>query len=312
MNTSTLAGRVVGAVLRLRTVLTLATGAVLVVASFTGPRWLTWTATACFTVALVLLFVKATPPGTRREPIEVEPPVRGRWVAVNSPATRTPSHGTHAYGQTFAIDLVHEPDPARPRVAVARWPLARRARTFPGFGQPVLAPADGVVVRVSDWQRDHWSRNSWPAVLYLMLIEGSARELTGPGRIVGNHIVLDLGDGAYALLAHLRRRSALVTKGDRVRAGQPLAACGNSGNSSEPHLHFQLMDRPGVLLAAGLPFTFPGGVPATGEVVVAGGTRARPVAAAPAGTLVPDQAHPDTGLGHNRIPEAINADDSQG
>jgi len=267
MITSLLAGRVVGAVLRLRTVLTLATAAVLVVASFTGPRWLTWAATACFAAALVLLFVPATPPETRREPIEVEPPVRGRWVAVNSPASRTPSHGTHAYGQTHAIDLVHDPDPARPRVALVRWPLARPPRTFPGYGQPVLAPADAVVVRASDWQRDHWSRNSWPAVLYMMLIEGSLRELTGPGRVVGNHIVLDLGDGVYAVLAHLRRRSALVTKGDRVRAGQPLAACGNSGNSSEPHVHFQLMDRPGVLLAAGLPFEFDGGVPAAGQLL---------------------------------------------
>ena len=182
-------------------------------------------------VALVLLFVPATPPEPAAPPVAVRPPVRGRWTALNSPATRTPSHGTHAYGQTYAIDLVHEPDPARPRVALTRWPLARRPRTFPGFGQPVLAPADGVVVRVSDWQRDHWSRTSWPAVLYLMLVEGLVREATGPGRVIGNHLVLDLGDGVYALLAHLRRRSALVSQGDRVRAGQPLAACGNSGNS---------------------------------------------------------------------------------
>jgi murein DD-endopeptidase MepM/ murein hydrolase activator NlpD len=42
----------------------------------------------------------------------------------------------------------------------------------------------------------------------------------------------------------------------RVAAGQQLAACGNSGNSTEPHLHFQLMDHPSVLLAAGLPLRF--------------------------------------------------------
>jgi len=68
--------------------------------------------------------------------------------------------------------------------------------------------------------------------------------------------VLDLGGGVYAALAHLRRGSVLVRPGDRVAAGQPLAACGNSGNSSEPHLHFQLMDHPSVLLAAGLPLRF--------------------------------------------------------
>ena len=44
--------------------------------------------------------------------------------------------------------------------------------------------------------------------------------------------------------------------GDRVATGQQLAECGNSGNSSEPHLHFQLMDHPSVLLAAGLPLRF--------------------------------------------------------
>lgn len=67
-----------------------------------------------------------------------------------------------------------------------------------------MAPATGVVVRVTDWQRDHWSRNSWPGVLYV-LIEGSIRELTGPGRILGNHVVLDLGNGVYAAFGHLQR-----------------------------------------------------------------------------------------------------------
>jgi murein DD-endopeptidase MepM/ murein hydrolase activator NlpD len=68
--------------------------------------------------------------------------------------------------------------------------------------------------------------------------------------------VLDLGDGVYAALAHLRRGSLRVRPGDRVAAGQQLAACGNSGNSTEPHLHFQLMDHPSVLLATGLPLRF--------------------------------------------------------
>jgi murein DD-endopeptidase MepM/ murein hydrolase activator NlpD len=138
-----------------------------------------------------------------------------------------------------------------------------------------------VVVRVSDWQRDHWSRNSVPGVLYL-LIEGMPRELTGPGRLLGNHIVVDLGDGVYAAFAHLRRRSALVSAGQRVTAGQQLAQCGNSGNSSQPHLHFQLMDRPGVLLAVGLPFRFrcagPGGEPRAGVP-----SRGEPLAAAAGG-----------------------------
>lgn len=190
----------------------------------------------------------------RRAPVEVALPVTGQWRAWNSPADRVPSHHLHAYGQTYAIDLVHDPAGGW-RPGLAWWPLARRPGDFPGFGQPVLAPAAATVVRAHDAERDHWSRNSVPGLLYLVA-EGTVRELLGPGRILGNHVVLDLGAGVYALLAHLRRGSVRVRPGDRVATGQQLAECGNSGNSSEPHLHFQLMDHPSVLLAAGLPLRF--------------------------------------------------------
>jgi len=206
-------------------------------------------------------------PGRSPGPVEVAPPVTGRWSALNSPADRTPSHGVHAYGQTFAIDLVAEPEPGtRPRFR-ALWPLARRSRDFPAFGAPVLAVADGTVVRADDGQRDHLSRTSLPALLYLMLVEGSVRELAGVRRIVGNHLVLEAADGTYALYAHVQRGSFAVREGDRVRAGQVLARCGNSGNSTEPHVHFQLMDGPDPDTARGVPFTWTGiGVPRNGEV----------------------------------------------
>jgi hypothetical protein len=190
----------------------------------------------------------------RRPPVEVAAPVVGRWLAYNSPANRVPSHHIQAYGQAYAIDLVHVPaDRDRPRFSW--WPLARRPAGYPGFGQPVLAPADGTVVRVHDRERDHWSRTSVLGMLYLVC-EGLVRELLGPGRILGNHVIVDLGGGVYAAFAHLRRGSVRVRRGDRVVVGQQLAECGNSGNSTEPHLHFQLMDHPNVLLAAGLPMRF--------------------------------------------------------
>jgi murein DD-endopeptidase MepM/ murein hydrolase activator NlpD len=205
-------------------------------------------------------------PRVAREPLEVAPPVTGRWSALNSPADRTPSHGVHAHGQTYAIDILAEPEPgARP--AFARlWPIARRPQDFPAFDAPILAVADATVVRATDGQRDHLSRNSLPGLLYLMLIEGSVREMSGSSRILGNHLVLDLGNGTYAAYAHLQRGSLTVREGDRVRVGQQLARCGNSGNSTEPHLHFQLMDGPDPDAARGVPFTWQGiGVPRNGE-----------------------------------------------
>ncbi|MFC8789714.1 M23 family metallopeptidase [Streptomyces cinereoruber] len=203
-----------------------------------------------------------------RPPVEVDPPVAGRWTALNSPADRTPSHGTHQYGQTYAIDIVAEAeDGERSRPSFAwLWPVARRSEEFPAFDAPLFAVADAIVVHAEDGQRDHLSRNSLPAFLYLMLFEATVRVLAGARRVVGNYLILDLGNGTYAVYAHLRRGSLTVRAGDRVTAGRQLARCGNSGNSTEPHLHFQLMNGPDLDTARGVPFTWRGvGVPKNKE-----------------------------------------------
>lgn len=206
---------------------------------------------------------RAEPPA----PVDVAPPVTGRWSALNSPADRVPSHGTHGLGQTYAIDIVAEPEEGPKRPAFAwLWPVARGNDAFPAFGAPLLAVAEATVVHAEDRQRDHLSRNSLAALLYLMIVEGIVRTLGGARRIVGNHIVLDLGDGTYAMYAHVQRGSLAVRAGDEVTVGQRLGNCGNSGNSTEPHVHFQLMDGPGLNTARGVPFRWRGvGVPANGE-----------------------------------------------
>ena len=67
-------------------------------------------------------------------------------------------------------------------------------------------------------------------------------------------MIIKLGNGVFAAYAHLKPGSVRVRVGQRVRAGQVLGQLGNSGETSGPHLHFQLMTRPSVADSDGLPF----------------------------------------------------------
>lgn len=92
---------------------------------------------------------------------------------------------------------------------------------YDGFGEPVLAPADGRVVEVIDSNPDK------PA---------------GTNGDQSNIVMLDIGDGRFVSLGHLQQSSATVRVGDEVQTGDPLAAVGNSGHTNEPHLHLQVQD----------------------------------------------------------------------
>ncbi len=210
---------------------------------------------ALVTVFVCLVLVKAGPRLLPESPVAVvESPVHGRWQALNSPATKVPSHGVRAYGQAYAIDLVHEPEGST-RPVFGDGPAMRANQEYPAFGQPVLAMIDGEVVKASHWRRDHRARSNAWALLY-MFAEGAVREIGGPGFILGNHVVIKGQDGVFAAVAHLQRGSVPVRVGDQVKAGDVIGACGNSGNSSEPHVHAQLMDRASPLIAQGLPMAF--------------------------------------------------------
>ena len=90
--------------------------------------------------------------------------------------------------------------------------------------------------------------------------------------VVGNYVVIDHGNGEYSIYAHLQPGSVAVTVGQKVTAGQPIGKIGSSGNSTEPHLHFQVCDTPEPMLCAGIPVQFVGvdnPVPQTGDFVTA-------------------------------------------
>ncbi len=106
------------------------------------------------------------------------------------------------------------------------------------FGQPVFAPADGLVFSRGDDVPDN-----------------------PPGEMnaehpLGNYVILDHGDGEFSVLAHLRHGTVRVQGGERIRAGHLLGECGNSGRSSEAHLHYHLQNTGIPFRGEGLPVFF--------------------------------------------------------
>jgi murein DD-endopeptidase MepM/ murein hydrolase activator NlpD len=193
-------------------------------------------------------------------------PFSGRWLVRNSPANRVPSHGTHRFGTTFAIDFV--PVDARGRSAPLTLGMVLRPESphrFPGFGRPILAPCPGVVVATHDGELDHDAFRGFPSVAYALTQR--RRAARGWRAVAGNHVVVELRPGALVALCHLREGSVAVQVGQALELGQVVGQCGNSGNSTEPHLHLQAIDSIDIDQANGLPLSLPRGLPRNGDII---------------------------------------------
>ena len=118
---------------------------------------------------------------------------------------------------------------------------------------PVLAPFDGVVVAAENSCSDREKLNA-VRDLFAGLVLARGHKPDALTFFLGNHIVLKSQVAIYALLCHLKKGSVRVQEGEGVKSGQTVAAIGNSGNTIQPHLHFQLMDGPAPLTASPLPF----------------------------------------------------------
>jgi murein DD-endopeptidase MepM/ murein hydrolase activator NlpD len=106
------------------------------------------------------------------------------------------------------------------------------------FGRPIVAPAGGSVVTALDGIEDN--------------VPG---EMDSPV-LAGNHVVINHGNSEYSFLAHFKNGSLRVRQGDTVAQGDTLGLCGNSGRSSEPHLHYHLQNTPDLMNGEGLPAKF--------------------------------------------------------
>lgn len=205
------------------------------------------------------------------DPLVLDMPFGGRWVARNSPADSVPSHGTEAFGSSHAIDFVAVDERGRSaRRGWGAWFWTEPPGRFHGFGLPVRAPLSGTVVVAEDGVPDHVARRSLLAGLPYLLTQRE-RVRGGARSIAGNHVIIAAGArGPFVLLAHLRLGSVLVAPGDAVESGTNVARCGNSGNSTEPHVHVQASDSLEWPASRGVPIAFRRGdgswLPRSGEM----------------------------------------------
>lgn len=189
----------------------------------------------------------------------VEFPLRGEgWMAVTTPGDRIPSHGTNMLGQRFAFDLLKVDG----RKGVHFHPagtwrgnlIGGRTSECYAWGEPVHAPLDGEVLLAVDGVAERgWIHPAWELALVLKnAITFTPAKLPA---ILGNHVIMRSGD-VYAGFAHLRPGSVLVKAGQAVRVGDVIGRVGHTGNSTAPHLHFQLMDSADLMTAAGVACAF--------------------------------------------------------
>lgn len=99
--------------------------------------------------------------------------------------------------------------------------------SYYAFGKEVIAPASGKVIEVESNIQDNEP------------VGEMNRE-----EPFGNYVMIDHGSGEYSVIAHMKHQSPVVKVGDEVKQGELIGLCGNSGNSSEPHIHFHVSDSP--------------------------------------------------------------------
>lgn len=195
-------------------------------------------------------------------PVIVDFPLRGEWVAPNTPGKKIPSHGTDMLGQRYAYDFVRTGPgsrgtrfyrPSLPHYLV----FGVRLRDCFGWGQPIFSATSGIVVQAEDgWpERDpvHPARDL--ANLLNNARTFDLKQTRDLRPLAGNYIIVETSAG-YVLYAHAQTGSIKVSPGDKVASGQPMANVGHSGNSTAPHLHFHLMDHQDPRVAQGIPCCF--------------------------------------------------------
>lgn len=163
------------------------------------------------------------------------PPLAGSgWVAVNGccapgfahRSSSMPLDGTLIFPQRFAIDWMRLDKKGR-----LFHGDKKQVKDYAGYGAEIFAVADGEVVSTDDSLNDQVPP-SLPDPKTITI-----------DNVLGNHVTIHLkNSNAYVMYAHLKKGSVRVKTGDKIKRGHVIGLLGNSGNTSAPHLHLQLLE----------------------------------------------------------------------
>lgn len=171
--------------------------------------------------------------------VEYRLPFDGEWTVVNGGLEKEYSHSWGVPTQRYAYDflIMDEAgisfDGGNPEIVSA----------YRCYGREVYAPADGMVVEIGTDCEDG-------KIMLPENMEATAKDIRG------NYVLIKHAEKEYGFIGHLQPQSICVKLGERVQAGQVIAKCGNTGNSSEPHIHFHVQDGKSFFTSAGIPIVF--------------------------------------------------------
>ncbi|RGH21847.1 M23 family peptidase [Anaerostipes sp. AF04-45] len=165
-------------------------------------------------------------------------PFDGEWYTANGGVTKDTSHSWEILPQRFAYDFIIVDDKSESFCG-----NKKDLHSYYCYGKNILAPADGIVVS---------TKNNFPDCR-IMDTGQTDPDTTDIG---GNRIILKHSPNEYSAICHLMPGSIKVQKGQTVKRGDVIAKCGNSGNTTEPHVHFQIQSTAGFYSCLGLPLRF--------------------------------------------------------
>jgi hypothetical protein len=174
--------------------------------------------------------------GERSPTVTYRLPFDGEWTVLNGSVDKEHSHSWSLYTQRYAYDFVITDDAGR-----THSDAGTTNEEYYCYGEPIHAPAEGTVVETRTSHRDAPHPGG--------SLDVFQRDIRG------NYVTINHGS-EFSVLAHLAAGSVVVEVGDTVSQGELIGYCGNSGNSTEPHLHFHVQDRQGFYTGMSLPITF--------------------------------------------------------